>query len=136
MDKWVGAAGVCTNEAGELLMVLQGEKDEVKKWAIPSGGLEAGETLPECCIREIREETGYETEIMGKLHTKEKEYPEHRIVVEVHYFLVKQTGGERRIQDPDGLIYDIAWKSTEEIQQLDLSFPEDLRLFNEHTNKA
>ncbi|CEG26250.1 MutT/nudix family protein [Bacillus sp. B-jedd] len=29
------------------------------------------------------------------------------------------------IQDPDNLIYEIAWKSVDEIRNLELSFPED-----------
>ncbi len=32
-------------------------------------------------------------------------------------------GGKRNFQDPDNLIYDIAWKNLDEIQTLKLTFP-------------
>ena len=38
---------------------------------------------------------------------------------------MKIVDGERKIQDPDNLIYDIAWKNINELQELNLSFPED-----------
>lgn len=31
MNKWTGSAGICINEEGKLLMVLQGAPDEEKK---------------------------------------------------------------------------------------------------------
>ncbi|WP_088006429.1 NUDIX hydrolase [Indiicoccus explosivorum] len=135
MMDWTGAAGICTNDKGELLMVLQGAPGEPRKWTVPSGGLEDGETYGECCIREFREETGYETEVAGVLHVKKGTYEEIGVTFTVHYFLVVITGGERCIQDPDGLIHDVAWKSADEIEGLDLSFPEDLAFIKEHLMK-
>lgn len=32
----------------------------------PGGGLEEGETLEECCVRELREETGYEVKTLNR----------------------------------------------------------------------
>jgi hypothetical protein len=52
-------------------------------------------------------------------------YEELNVTFEVHYFLVIKVGGKRNIQDPDNLIYDIAWKNVEELETLELSFPED-----------
>ena len=123
MDKWIGASGICINENGELLMVLQGRPEEKKVWSIPSGGMEANETFEECCIREINEETGYIVRIVKPLFVKVG--ISYGVPVEVHYFEVEVVGGEAQIQDPDQLIYDVAWKSAEEILNLDLSFPED-----------
>jgi ADP-ribose pyrophosphatase YjhB (NUDIX family) len=137
MQKWKGASGVCMNEHGELLMVLQGKPEEKKTWSIPSGGKENNETFQECCIREIEEETGYITEIMEKIKVKKgviKEVDES-FVIEVHYFLVKAVGGNRKLQDPDQLIYDIAWKSIEEIKNLELSFPEDREFLIDYLTK-
>ncbi|SOC42744.1 NUDIX hydrolase [Ureibacillus acetophenoni] len=119
MKKWQGASAICINKFGELLMVLQGKPEEEKLWASPSGGKELGETFEECCIREVFEETGYIVEIVEKLQVKQNDF------VEVHYFLVEIIGGELKIQDPDQLIYDISWKSVDEIKTLPLSFPED-----------
>ncbi|MGP4107908.1 NUDIX hydrolase [Virgibacillus sp. L01] len=125
MQKWLGSSGVCINENGELLMVLQGKPEEDKTWSVPSGGLEENESYEECCVREIKEETGYVAEVVDEIKVKKGIYEEINISFEVHYFFVKIVGGDRKIQDPDNLIYDIAWKNLEQLKELSLSFPED-----------
>ncbi|WP_307189997.1 NUDIX hydrolase [Geomicrobium sp. JCM 19038] len=110
MKKWLGSSGVCINQDGQLLMVLQGRPAENKTWSIPSGGKEQEETFEECCIREVKEETGYTVEVVEKLKVKQRTYEQINVAVEAHYFLVKVVGGKRNFQDPDNLIYDIAWK--------------------------
>ncbi|WP_100011570.1 NUDIX hydrolase [Lentibacillus sediminis] len=125
MEKWFGAAGICVNKNAQILMVLQGTPEESKKWAVPSGGKAEGETFRACCLREIEEETGYIAEIREDLKVKQALSNEHSISIEVHYFMVQLTGGEMKIQDPDELIYEIAWKSAEEIRNLELTYPED-----------
>jgi 8-oxo-dGTP pyrophosphatase MutT (NUDIX family) len=52
------------NDQGEIL--LQRRRD-TGQWAIPSGAQEIGETPTECAIRECREETGIEAEVIGFL---------------------------------------------------------------------
>jgi ADP-ribose pyrophosphatase YjhB (NUDIX family) len=123
MKKWYGSAGICMNKHGEILMVLQGKPHEEKAWSIPSGGKEEDESFEECCIREIWEETGLEVEIVRPLFVKEG--TTYGIDVEVHYFEINVIGGALTIQDPDNLIHDIAWKSTDEMKNLNLAFPED-----------
>lgn len=123
MKNWTGSAAVCVNENDEVLMVLQGKPEEHKVWALPSGGKEADETYEQCCIREVWEETGYEVEVVQELHRKRGATYGYEVTVQ--YFEVKLVGGTDTIQDPDGLIYEIGWKSLEEIASLELSFPED-----------
>lgn len=88
--------------------------------------MEQGETLEECCIREVWEETGYQVKINEKLHIKEG--TNLGISFKVHYFLGDITGGYPNIQDPDGFIYDIRWVSYEELKLLNMSFPEDRQM--------
>ncbi|MEH7454415.1 NUDIX hydrolase [Gottfriedia acidiceleris] len=126
MEKWIGATGICINRKGQVLMVLQGKPDEQKLWATPSGCLEQNESIEECCKREVLEETGFEVEVIKQLFIKEG--ISYGFQVEVHYFEVRIIGGDAKIQDPDQLIYEIAWKSADEILELELSFPEDRNL--------
>ncbi|MGY0694430.1 NUDIX hydrolase [Virgibacillus sp. FSP13] len=123
MKKWFGSAGVCVHEKSQILMVKQGRPKEKRLWSIPSGGKELNETFEVCCIREIREETGYDVSVVRPLFVKE--CAEFGVEIEIHYFEVKLDGGEAMIQDPDSLIYAIDWKSFDEIDELELSFPED-----------
>lgn len=129
MEKWTGAAAVCINEKNELLMVKQGSPDEPKRWSVPSGGLENGETLEQCCIREVKEETGYDIQIMQNLFVKKEAILGYKI--EAHYFLVEVIGGTRSIQDPDNLIYEVAWKTADDLKKLQLSYPDDRELLLE-----
>lgn len=50
-----GVTAVVINERGEVLLQLRRDTDS---WAPPSGGVEPGETVAQCAIREVREETG------------------------------------------------------------------------------
>ena len=134
MELWEGSAGVCINEQGEILMVLQGKEDEEKLWAVPAGGKEAGETFEQCCIREMIEETGYEAEIIRPLF--EKTGVTFGINVKVQYFEIKISGGEARIQDPDGLIHEIAWKKVSEMSKSDFGFEEDIEFLLKFTGSS
>lgn len=79
-------------------MVLQGKPDEEKVWSIPSGGKEGNESFEECCIREIKEETGYDVKVIKPIFIKNGS--SFGIDVEVHYFEVEVIGGKQiyRIQ--------------------------------------
>ncbi|QUG43325.1 NUDIX hydrolase [Psychrobacillus sp. INOP01] len=128
MFSWKGAAGICVNGQKDVLMVLQAAPGEDKKWTVPSGTLEEDETLEECCIREFSEETGFIVKTLDKVHNKSGIISEHGISYYVDYFLVEIISGEITLQDPDEFIYEIAWKSFEEIQVLDLAYPEDIHI--------
>lgn len=126
MFNWKGAAGVCINKENQLLMVLQATDDEEPKWSVPSGGLEGSETFEQCCVREYEEETGLKVEVVSKLQNKNGSIEKFAITYELQYFQVKVVSGELTMQDPDELILDIAWKSLEELDQLKMSYPEDI----------
>lgn len=135
MFKWQGAAGICINEKRDVLMVLQAAPGEEKKWTVPSGTLEEGETFEQCCIREFWEETGFTVRLIEKVHDKSGNISEHRISYDVKYFLVEIVSGEMMVQDPDEFIHEIAWKSIEEIAKLPLAYPEDIHILEQILKK-
>lgn len=53
------AGGVVTDCRGERLMIFRNGR-----WDLPKGHLEAGETLGECALREVEEETGVKPETL------------------------------------------------------------------------
>jgi aminoglycoside 6'-N-acetyltransferase len=126
MFQWKGAAGVCINEENQVLMVLQAAPDEEPKWTVPSGGIEGNETYEEACIREFEEETGLTVEIVSKLQDKNGMNAQYGISYDIQYFLVKRVSGELTMQDPDEFILEIAWKSANELDSLEMSYPEDV----------
>lgn len=54
----VGVGGVVFDADGRVLLVRRLHPPQAGLWHIPGGRLEAGETLAECCRREVWEETG------------------------------------------------------------------------------
>lgn len=121
MKEWFGAAAICFNENNEVLMV-RGNESEC--WAVPSGGIEKGETPEECCVREVKEETGYDVSLIEKLLVKETVIK--GIKVKTHYFKVEKIGQSKGINDPDKTIVEAAWKPLSELDHLVHMYPEDL----------
>lgn len=51
----------------EILLALWIEDAERKRWTLPGGGVDLHETPEQGAVREAREETGYDVEILGLL---------------------------------------------------------------------
>jgi ADP-ribose pyrophosphatase YjhB (NUDIX family) len=51
----LGARCVVRDDAGRVLLIKRSDNGA---WAFPAGSIELGETMRECAIREVREETG------------------------------------------------------------------------------
>jgi 8-oxo-dGTP diphosphatase len=54
------------NSGGELLLLHRKDND---KWTMPGGTLDFGESLTQCAIREVHEETGLQIRITGLIGT-------------------------------------------------------------------
>ena len=71
----VFAGGCIFNENGEVLLQRLGDSN---LWGFPSGAIELGETPERAAIREIKEETGLDVEVvrmMGIYTDTDLEYP-------------------------------------------------------------
>ena len=60
-EKIIAAGGIVKNEEGAILMIFRRGK-----WDLPKGKLDKGETMKECAIREVREETGLKDVVLGE----------------------------------------------------------------------
>lgn len=54
----IGVGGLIFNSSGQVLLVRRKRPPQAGLWHIPGGKMEPGETLAECCRREVFEETG------------------------------------------------------------------------------
>jgi ADP-ribose pyrophosphatase YjhB (NUDIX family) len=53
---------VVVNDAGQILLIKRSDNDN---WALPGGAIDLGESMTQAGIRETKEETGVDCEIVG-----------------------------------------------------------------------
>lgn len=92
---------------GKLLMSLRNDPDRPefhKKWEFPGGGVEVGEDVRGCLIREVREETGYAVEIIRLLQEVFVLYrPQYEYQVYLLPYVCAITGGDGNPDDAEVL---------------------------------
>jgi 8-oxo-dGTP pyrophosphatase MutT (NUDIX family) len=130
----VSAGGVVLAELrpdAAIALVARRSARGTLQWTLPKGQQEAGETVPETAVREVREETGLEVELIGPLDTIDYWFvwaPEQtRYHKFVHYFLMRATGGDLTRHDHE--MEDAAWFSLDRAQAV-MAFPNERRLLD------
>jgi len=123
MKRWIGSAVICVNEQAEVLMVRGEDSD---KWSVPTGGIEQDETAEACCIREAKEETGYDIELVQHVFTKKAIIQGYDVTS--YYYEGRVTGGDILLCDPDQTIVEVGWKTLSELRKIKHMYPEDREL--------
>jgi ADP-ribose pyrophosphatase YjhB (NUDIX family) len=111
----VAAGGVVTNKKGKVLFIYRNDK-----WDLPKGKLDKGETLEECAIREVMEETGVtDLTIENYLRTTYhifKRNGKYKLK-EVHWYAMKTAyDGKLKGEKKEGIIK-VKWKGPRKIKQ-------------------
>jgi 8-oxo-dGTP diphosphatase len=65
-DTRLAAYAVLSDAEGRVLLALWNE-EATPLWTVPGGGVHLEETVAEAAVREVREETGYEIELVRML---------------------------------------------------------------------
>ncbi|MEN8153910.1 MAG: thiamine phosphate synthase [Acidobacteriota bacterium] len=94
-------AAVVFNKDGELLLVKRNVEPKNGEWCLPGGFTEIGETPEECCIRELREETGLEGTIEGIIASVPGVNPFYRSVIVTGYSIKDYSGVLKAGDDSD-----------------------------------
>jgi len=110
----VASGGLIVNSENEILLV----NNPRKGWEYPGGIIEPGETLPQGLIREIKEETGVNVEIVNivGIYSNTKKKKGYNGVEEVPTiitidFICKYISGDLRTSDES---IEVKWLSKEE----------------------
>ena len=112
---------------GEKILLVQRSKPPgIGKWGFPGGHLEMGETVLECAVRELREETGTEAAAVGVLTAFDFITRDAAGAPTRHYTLIAvlcdwRAGEGQLIQDASAL----GWFTVAEAERLD-TFPDAL----------
>ena len=96
-------------------------------WSLPKGHIETGETPEQAAVREVKEETGIESQIDKSLGVIDFWFMAggKRIHKTVHHFLFKETGGKIAPQVSE--VDDVRWFPLTEIVEK-LAYPDEKKL--------
>ncbi|NBY24741.1 MAG: NUDIX domain-containing protein [Chitinophagaceae bacterium] len=90
--------GVIQNEKNQVLLIYRRNK-----WDLPKGKLDPGETLEECAIREVKEETGLQSvQLKKKLIVTQHTYAQdsNQYVKETHWYHMTASMKENNVLVP------------------------------------
>jgi 8-oxo-dGTP pyrophosphatase MutT (NUDIX family) len=101
------AGGVVENEKGEVLLIFRRGK-----WDLPKGKLDKGETIEQCAVREVMEETGLtNVELKEPLTVTYHTYDEFgkHLLKDSHWYKMKATGKQELKPQTEEDINEIKW---------------------------
>lgn len=124
------AGGLVVDTTGaEVRLALIGRLDRRGQltWSLPKGHIERGESAEEAAVREIREETGIQGQVLTRLGAIDFWFmADHgRIHKTVHHFLLRAIGGELNADDVE--VVESQWFTFAEATER-LAYPDERTL--------
>lgn len=125
----VGCSAIIFDQTGTKILLTR--RSDNGRWCLPSGRLDSGESVEECCVREVWEETGLKvrvTRLVGIYSTP------HRITVYADgnrwqvialSFVAEIIGGELGLSDETT---EVGFFKLDELDRLDLMEPHRERI--------
>ena len=105
--------GLVSNDNGEYLLILRRGK-----WDLPKGKLDEGETIEECAVREVQEETGLQqVNITAPLLITYHTYHEGTkfVLKESHWYDMRAAGKQATTPQTEEDIQQIIWAPVQEL---------------------
>lgn len=107
------AGGLVENEKGEVLLIFRRGK-----WDLPKGKLDKGETIEQCAVREVEEETGVKNielkELLTITYHQYNEFGKH-ILKDSHWYKMKVSGKQTIIPQTEEDIQELKWVKKKEL---------------------
>ena len=132
----VAAGGLVANKAGELLMIFRRGK-----WDLPKGKLDKGETIEQCAVREVQEETGLKNIILDKpagttYHDYYDTYKKTDVTKQTHWFLMHIDEEQDLVPQTEEDISEIKWVGKIDLAEcLKNTYPNIIEIINEYTKQ-
>jgi len=116
----IGVGVVIAGPEG-VLLIKRLQPPGVGKWSLPGGAQETGETVFQCAIREVQEETGLSIKVLGLVDVVDSIIEDDQGRVQYHYTLVDVAAsvlsGTLRAADDAG---EAGWFKLDQLDQLNL----------------
>ena len=75
---------------GKILVLYKNYRNKYEGWVLPKGTVEAGEEFKETALREVKEETGVQAQIIKYIGKSQYSFntPQDTVEKEVHWYLM------------------------------------------------
>jgi len=121
-ERPVVGVGALIQDGDRYLLIKRAAEPDAGFWSVPGGLVEVGEKAEDAAVREAKEETGLDVEVVELLGVVDKIVRDEDSLIKFHFiivdYLVRPKGGSLRAAS-DAL--EAIWVKAEEIPAYDLS---------------